>query len=94
MGLDALQIIGEMLAGLALFFVGIQHLPPHLPPHLLQITGRKSLSIIFLESPDALINATIDSVNSLDRSEPERMRETTLSRCEQMRTIRKRMFGG
>jgi hypothetical protein len=78
MGLDALQIIGEMLAGLALFFVGIQHLPPH----LLQITGRKSLSIIFLESPDALINATIDSVNSLDRSEPERMRETTLSRCE------------
>ncbi len=37
MGFDALQIIGEMLAGLALFFVGIQHLSSHLR----QITGRK-----------------------------------------------------
>jgi phosphate:Na+ symporter len=37
MELDALKIIGEMLAGLALFFVGIQHLSSHLR----QITGRK-----------------------------------------------------
>lgn len=37
MGFDALQIIGEMLAGLALFFVGIQRLSSHLR----QITGRK-----------------------------------------------------
>ena len=54
----------------------------------------ESLSSIFLESLDALIGATIESVNSQDRTELEKMREATHSRSEQMRAIRKRMLNG
>jgi phosphate:Na+ symporter len=59
-----------------------------------QSASLESLSVIFLESLDALIGATIESVNSLERSELERMREATHSRSDQMRAIRKRMLNG
>jgi len=53
MGVDALQIIGEMLAGLALFFVGIQHLSSHLR----QITGRKFRMLLKRATRNPLLSA-------------------------------------
>lgn len=53
MDLDALTIIGEMLAGLALFFVGIQNLTAHLR----QITGRKFRSLLERATRSPLLSA-------------------------------------
>ena len=53
MDLGALTIIGEMLAGLALFFVGIQNLTAHLR----QITGRKFRSLLERATRSPLLSA-------------------------------------
>lgn len=53
MGFDALQIIGEMLAGLALFFVGIKHLSTQLR----QITGRKFRMLLQRATRSPLLSA-------------------------------------
>jgi phosphate:Na+ symporter len=53
MGLDALQIVGEMLAGLALFFVGIQHLSKQLR----QITGRRFRMLLQRATRSPLLSA-------------------------------------
>lgn len=53
MGFDALPIVGEMLAGLALFFVGIQHLTSHLR----QITGRKFRMLLQRATRSPLLSA-------------------------------------
>lgn len=53
MGFDALQIIGEMLAGLALFFVGIKHLSTQLR----QITGRKFRMLLLRATRSPLLSA-------------------------------------
>lgn len=53
MGFDALTIIGEMMAGLALFFVGIQHLSSHLR----QMTGRNFRTILKRATRSPLLSA-------------------------------------
>jgi len=53
MGFDALQIIGEMLAGLALFFVGIKHLSTQLR----QITGRNFRMLLQRATRSPLLSA-------------------------------------
>jgi len=53
MGFDALPIVGEMLAGLALFFVGIQTLTSHLR----EITGRKFRMLLQRATRSPLLSA-------------------------------------
>lgn len=58
MGFDALPIVGEMLAGLALFFVGIKTLTTHLR----QMTGRKFRALLERSTRSPLLSALIGAL--------------------------------
>ena len=58
MGLDALPVVGEMLAGLALFFVGIKTLTTHLR----QMTGRKFRTLLERSTRSPLLSALIGAL--------------------------------
>lgn len=58
MEVNALSIVGEMLAGLGLFFVGIRHLSSHLR----QMTGRKFRMILQGATRSPLLSAAIGAL--------------------------------